>query len=80
MQLGTARKRLGQKGRDWTESRNSALVESLDSNKDGRISSSEFVKGFSAKMPDDIYDCSQVLVEFQAVARWVRAKSKGGRR
>ena len=38
MQLGLMREKLGQKGRSWTEERNSKLVQSLDLNRDGQLS------------------------------------------
>jgi hypothetical protein len=67
--LGNARKKLGQKQRDWTEAKNRELLRSLDKNLDGRIDEAEFVRGFSAKVPQDVDSFLQLATEFHQVAR-----------
>jgi len=72
MQLGEARRELGQKDDEWTEERNAKLVESLDSDGDGRVSCTEFVEHFERGMPKAQDEFGAVVEEFLAAARECR--------
>merc|ERR1719424_2709919 len=61
MQLGAARQQLKQEGRKWTAAKNRALVEMLDTNKDGRVSRDEFVRGFGDATPVDYKDFGALM-------------------
>ena len=75
MQLGAARQKLKQDGRKWTEAKNKQLVELLDTNKDGAVSRDEFVRGFGKATPEGMQQFCALMMEYEAVARWVRAES-----
>merc|ERR1712166_604211 len=74
MQLGAARQQLKQEGRKWTEAKNRVLVKTLDTNKDGAVSRDEFVRGFDGATPQDMEAFGGLMMEYEAVARWVRAQ------
>ena len=78
LQLGAARQKLRQRGMVWTEEKNRVLVESLDKNTDGMVSEAEFVQGFDAKTPSDLVEFTRLMMEYEAVARWVREQLKRG--
>ena len=65
--LGSARQKLGQKTRDWTQDRNENLIELLDKDRDGKVGCSEFVQGFSARVPEDMNDFLRLVKEFHEV-------------
>ena len=50
MELGQARRRLGQKGGEWTEEKNQRLVEKLGGSEDGQVRCVEFVRHFSSTL------------------------------
>lgn len=78
LQLGAARQKLRQRGMVWTEEKNRLLVESLDKNSDGMVSQQEFVQGFNQKCPPDLVEFARLMMEYEAVARWVREQLKRG--
>lgn len=42
LQLGQMRRKLGQKGGEWSEAKNTRMINKMDSNKDGKVQGSEF--------------------------------------
>ena len=56
MQLGVARQELGQKSRTWTPEKNEALLQSLDTDGDGKVSIQEFVDGFITQAPEELLE------------------------
>ena len=65
--LGSARQKLGQKTRDWTDDKNQGLIRSLDADSDGKVSMREFVRGFSTRVPEDMNDFLRLVKEFHEV-------------
>ena len=74
MQLGQARRKLGQKSGEWTEEKNAKLVRKLDTGGDGTISQKEFVSYFAESLPADRKEFDTVVVQFMEVARACRTK------
>eukprot|EP00656_Telonema_subtile_P041217 TRINITY_DN4634_c0_g1_i2.p1 TRINITY_DN4634_c0_g1~~TRINITY_DN4634_c0_g1_i2.p1 ORF type:complete len:476 (+),score=126.26 TRINITY_DN4634_c0_g1_i2:391-1818(+) len=74
MQLGKARRKLGQKHSDWTEEKNARLVRKMDTNGDGLINASEFVQHFEATLPKDPEEFAVAIEQFMEVARSCRAR------
>jgi len=75
MQLGAARQKLKQEGRVWTEAKNRQLVQMLDTNNDGQVSCEEFVRGFGDATPKEMEAFGALMMEYEAVARWVRSEA-----
>merc|ERR1712166_1205366 len=48
------------------------LVDCLDTDRDGRVSYKEFIRGFSEKLPQDFTEFVVMVTEYEAVARHVR--------
>lgn len=67
MRLGAARQQLGYRTRVWTEEKNTGLVNSLDTDQDGRVSAAEFVRGYNAMIEPDIDTFLRVATEFHEV-------------
>ena len=65
--LGSARQKLGQKTRDWTDDKNQGLIRSLDADSDGKVSMREFVRGFSTRVPEEMNDFLRLVKEFHEV-------------
>ena len=63
-----------QPGTVWTDAKNRQLVESLDKNSDGLVSEAEFIQGFDQKCPEDLQDFTNLMMEYEAAARWVRGQ------
>merc|ERR1711957_1147670 len=74
MQLGQARRVLGQKDDEWTEEKNAALVKKLDTDGDGRVSCVEFVEHFERGMPKAQDEFYALLDEFVTAARECRER------
>ena len=67
-----------QPGTVWTDAKNRQLVESLDKNSDGLVSEAEFIQGFDQKCPEDLQDFTNLMMEYEAAARWVRGQRERG--
>ena len=79
LHLGKMRRKLGQKEGDWSEARNSALIEKMDSNLDGKIDAMQFSNHFEKALPKDMTGFQTVIDQFLAVAkecRTVKVKKK----
>jgi len=72
LELGKARRSLGQKASTWTEEKNARLVRKIDSNRDGDISESEFVNFFEDALTKDANEFEATILQFMAVARACR--------
>jgi hypothetical protein len=72
MQLGKARRSLGQKTGAWTNDRNACLVHKMDANKDGVISGPEFAKHFDVALPKDQNEFDMIITQFLEVAKTCR--------
>ena len=56
-----ARRKLGQKGGEWTEEKNRSLVKKMDVNGDGKISESEFVDYFADALPQNPLSFEEIV-------------------
>jgi hypothetical protein len=65
--LGSARQKLGQKTRDWTDDKNKSLIRGLDTDSDGKVDCSEFVRGFDDRTPKELPAFLQLVKEFHEV-------------
>ena len=65
--LGSARQKLGQKTRDWTDDKNKSLIRGLDTDSDGKVDCSEFVRGFDDRTPKELSAFLQLVKEFHEV-------------
>ena len=66
MQLGKARRSLGQKTGAWTNDKNARLVNKMDANKDGVISGPEFTKHFDVALPKDQNEFDMIITRAKA--------------
>merc|ERR1719272_1258361 len=80
LELGKARRSLGQKENSWTEDKNTRLVRRMDENHDGVISASEFSDCFEQALPMDMKEFDAVIVQFMAVARACRKRKQSQKR
>ena len=62
LHLGKARRKLGQKGGEWSEEKNARLVKKMDVNGDGTVSGSEFAEFFNKALPDAAVEFQDVVV------------------
>eukprot|EP00658_Telonema_sp_P-2_P080992 TRINITY_DN8177_c0_g2_i1.p1 TRINITY_DN8177_c0_g2~~TRINITY_DN8177_c0_g2_i1.p1 ORF type:complete len:502 (+),score=139.24 TRINITY_DN8177_c0_g2_i1:225-1730(+) len=77
LELGTARRTTGQRGGTWGPEQNQRLVDALDTDGDGTVSATEFVRHFNKVLPQDHDGFRGVVKDFLEVARVVRrSKSK----
>ena len=53
LELGEARRALGQKSSSWDEEKATKMLKRFDSDGDGRVSDAEFVMAFSESLPYD---------------------------
>lgn len=69
LQLGKARRSLGQKSGKWTEEKNARLIEKMDKSGDGQICESEFVEHFDLALSQDSSEFDLTIQQFMEVAR-----------
>ena len=69
LDLGKARRKLGQKEGMWTEDKNQRFLKRLDQNQDGVISMAEFVLHFEEALPHEEADFLAVISQFMECAR-----------
>jgi len=72
LQLGQARRRLGQKQGEWTAEMNRRMLARMDSDGDGRIVINEFVTFFDDLLPRDMHEFDNNIKQFMDVAASVR--------
>ena len=68
-QMGTARRKLGQKKGTWTKEQNERMIAHIKEGRSGEVTESEFVKHFEAVLPHDSKEFDVNMEEFLAVAR-----------
>ena len=69
LQLGRARRELGQKGGEWTEEKNDALLLSLDTDGSGDVSRLEFLRAFDASLPKEREPFDATIEQFLRAAK-----------
>ena len=74
--LGKARRELNQKEGNWTAEQNQRLVSKLDTDRDGTVSESEFVKHFDEELPFDRDAFNEEISRFLIAAKAVRRRSQ----
>jgi len=70
MQIGKARRELGQRDVPWTEKKTAALFEKIDADKDGKVDMGEFTAHFSASLPADREGFEAIFREFMFSAAY----------
>lgn len=68
MELGTARRKLGQKSGEWTKEQNDRLMSKMDKGGDGEIESAEFAAYFATVLPKERPEFDKVIEQFVEVA------------
>ena len=76
LQLGQMRRRLGQKGGEWSEAKNNRLIRRMDANGDGEISQDEFSTHFERALPREAREFETTVRQFMEVAKACRAKKE----
>eukprot|EP00658_Telonema_sp_P-2_P035028 TRINITY_DN25526_c0_g1_i1.p1 TRINITY_DN25526_c0_g1~~TRINITY_DN25526_c0_g1_i1.p1 ORF type:complete len:824 (-),score=233.95 TRINITY_DN25526_c0_g1_i1:161-2464(-) len=71
LELGRARRELGQRSGAWTEEKNNRLVRKMDVKGDGVVSCEEFVSHFSIALPEGRRQFDEVLDELVECVRAV---------
>ena len=66
--LGHARQSLGHKDRQWNSQKNTALLNKMDINKDGKIVREEFVHFFESALPRPKAEFDEIIGEFMLAA------------
>ena len=79
LEIGKARRSLGQSAGKWTEEKNDHLVNKIDANHDGIISASEFSEHFEQALPKEAKEFDVIISQFMEVAKAVRARKQGRR-
>ena len=74
LQLGQARRALGQKGGEWTEEKNARLVRKIDVNADGTVRGAEFCEFFEKSLTSDEMEFEDTVKQFMTVASSCRTK------
>ena len=74
LELGKARRKLGQKSGEWTEEKNAKLVKKIDVNGDGMIAMSEFIDFFAEALPRNRGEFAEIVQQFMEVAASLRKK------
>ena len=67
LELGKARRKLGQKSGEWTEEKNAKLVKKIDVNGDGVIAMSEFTDFFAEALPRNRGEFAEIVQQFMEV-------------
>ena len=67
LELGKARRKLGQKSGEWTEEKNAKLVKKIDVNGDGVITMSEFTDFFAEALPRNRGEFAEIVQQFMEV-------------
>lgn len=76
LDLGRARRSLGQKRGEWTEAKNTRMLERMDVNCDGQVTQSEFIDHFEASLPSETNEFDAVVADFLVVAEACRANKQ----
>ena len=76
LQLGKARRSLGQKSGEWNEEKHNRLLKKMDVSGDGLVVRDEFVDSFEAAMPQSTSGFEQSVKDFMAVARGCRQRAE----
>lgn len=76
LELGKARRSLGQKSRDWTEAKNARMMKKMDTDGDGDVSSTEFSVYFEAALTQDPAEFDNTIAQFTAVAQACRDRKE----
>ena len=76
LQLGQARRALGQKGGEWTEEKNARLVRKIDVNADGTVRGAEFCEFFEKSLTSDEMEFEDTVKQFMGVAAVCRERKK----
>ena len=71
MQLGTARRKLGQKSGTWTKEQNVRMISKMKGGGRGEVTEAEFVKFFDETLGRDREDFDANIAQFLNVAREV---------
>ena len=69
LELGKARRSLGQKSSEWTEEKNGRLLKKMDVDGDGNISAKEFSEYFEVALSRDQTEFEETIAQFTAVAK-----------
>ena len=76
LELGRARRLLGQKERLWTIGKNEKLVRQLDTHGSGKVSKDEFVRGFFTSLEGTQEEIDKLGCEFKQVGTFVKKRRK----
>ena len=79
LEIGKARRSLGQSAGKWTEEKNDRLVNKIDADHDGIISASEFSEHFEQALPKEAKEFDVIMSQFMEVAKAVRARKQSRR-
>ena len=71
MELGTARRKLGQKSGTWTKEQNDRMIANMKDGKKGEVKEAEFVKFFEGMLPRDRKEFDTNIEQFLNVAEAV---------
>ena len=74
MELGIARRKLGQKQGTWSVDQNNRLMAKIDMDGDGVISESEFINFFTVSLPGNMAEFMSNIEQFREVAATCSAK------
>ena len=74
LQLGKARRKLGQKTSVWSEAKNAKLVNKMDVDRNGTVSEQEFTRHFTESLPKDKKKFDEAIAQFMEVAREYRVR------
>ena len=71
LKLGKARRTMKQKGGEWTEKQNQAMMKRLDKDGNGKVGEAEFVAFFDDSLPPSQPDFDEIMDQFMSVANSV---------
>jgi len=78
MELGKARRRLGQKQGRWSENSNRRMMARMDKDGDGEVAEAEFVTFFNSYLPGERPEFVIIMEQFMLVATAVRSAKIAG--
>lgn len=79
LELGKARRALGQKQGAWNERSNARMFKNMDTSQDGSVCQTEFINYFEGFLPKRSNEFDAVLADFLVVAETCRANKQRSR-